>query len=324
VRDTRPSAAGEVGHGVDVQGGAHATLARVAVLRTTSAGVFASQGSVVTVEDLIVVDTRRRPLDDELGFGVRVKDVAQVTVRRARIERAHGAGIVVTAASELAEIGPRVELEDVVVSDTDPTADGALGAGIAVAVGELIGRRLVLEASRGGGLFAAYAGSTALEDVRVSDVLSVGSDGSLGAGLVFFEGHPATILRAVVERTRAVGLWSAEGATVVASHVVVRSTTESDCDDCDRGGFGIAAHRSTLSLTDFVSEDNALCGVAVGTDAEVDLERGLVTRNPIGANVQPPGYDLARISRDVVYRDNDLALDSSSVPLPTPSFGVAP
>ena len=324
IRDTRPSATGEVGHGVDVQGGANALLRRVAILRCTSAGVFASQSSTVTAEDLVVLDTRVRPADGFLGFGVRARDLAQVTVRRARIERNRTGGVMASAASETAEVGPRVELEDVVVSDTGSADDGTLGVGIGIAAGELVARRVLVQRGYGGGIFAAYAGSSALEDVRVEAVEPVASDGSLGAGIVIFEGHTATVLRAAIEGTHAVGLWSVEGSAVVASHVAVRSTAESDCEDCDRGGFGIAAHRSTLSLSDFASEDNALCGVAVGVGAEVDLERGLVAGNPIGANVQPPGYDLGRISREVVYRDNDIALDSSALPAPTPSFGLTP
>ncbi len=38
--------------------------------------------------------------------------------------------------------------------------------------------------------------------------------------------------------------------------------------------------------------------------------------HPIGANVQTEGFDVGRITESVRY-DNDLNLDSSSLPVPT-------
>lgn len=325
VRDTRPNAAGESGHGVDAQNGARLVLTRVAILRSTSSGVFASQDASVVAEDLVVRDTRVRPADGSLGYGVRAKDVARVGVFRALVERSHTGGIVASAVSAESDVGPQIELEDVVVDDTRPSSDGTNGAGIANAAGVLVARRVVVARSHGSGIIAGYrAGSTTLEDVRVADTEPQVSDGALGTGIVVFYDHGATLLRVAIERTRAVGLWSAERGAIAGSHVSVVATGESDCTGCDRGGFGAAAHMATLSLADFAVTDNALCGVAVGLGGEVDLARGRIERNPIGANVQPVGYDLTRISRDVVFRENGIPLDTAALALPAVSFVPPP
>ena len=51
----------------------------------------------------------------------------------------------------------------------------------------------------------------------------------------------------------------------------------------------------------------------------LDAMNGLVTRAEIGACVQVPGYDLARISTDVEYRDNGSNLDTTTLPVPPPT-----
>jgi hypothetical protein len=61
--------------------------------------------------------------------------------------------------------------------------------------------------------------------------------------------------------------------------------------------------------------DNALAGVHI-VDGEVDLHDGEVARNPIGANVQAPGFDLARLQDRVRYVDNGEALSTSVLPVP--------
>ncbi len=102
----------------------------------------------------------------------------------------------------------------------------------------------------------------------------------------------------------------------------VSRVAAADCSlgSCDvPGGFAaLSSEGGSLDLEGFVLEDSGLAGLCIGPDAEADVRDGIVARNPIGANVQPPGFDLARIQDRVRYVDNALPLDSAGLPVPTP------
>lgn len=57
-------------------------------------------------------------------------------------------------------------------------------------------------------------------------------------------------------------------------------------------------------------------GEAFATYGALDLHVGEVSGNPVGANVHDPGFDIARLTDQVVYRDNGRDLDATSLPLP--------
>ena len=61
---------------------------------------------------------------------------------------------------------------------------------------------------------------------------------------------------------------------------------------------------------------NAFAGLQLARGGVIDLTSGEVTENAIGANVQTEGYDLARITDRVIYRDNGRDLDSTLLPVP--------
>jgi len=89
-------------------------------------------------------------------------------------------------------------------------------------------------------------------------------------------------------------------------------------------GFGLVAHLGAhLRATRLAVRRSDLAGVVVGQAASVDLMDGEIADSPIGANVQVPGYDLARLSNQVVYRDVERALDSTSLPVPDPISPIA-
>jgi len=58
----------------------------------------------------------------------------------------------------------------------------------------------------------------------------------------------------------------------------------------------------------------------MGADGVVDLHDGEVSSNPIGANVQTAGYDIARLNDNVIF-DNDDNFDMSALPIPEPATG---
>lgn len=51
--------------------------------------------------------------------------------------------------------------------------------------------------------------------------------------------------------------------------------------------------------------------------ASLDLAGGLVYGNPVGANVQVPGYDLDRLTVGVDYIDNGTNLDFTELVIPS-------
>jgi hypothetical protein len=82
----------------------------------------------------------------------------------------------------------------------------------------------------------------------------------------------------------------------------------------------IAASDGVVSLDRFRVERSARAGVHVG-GGMMDLREGSIVGNPIGAVVQTPGFDVARISERVTYVDNERNLDMSTLPLPEPTVG---
>jgi hypothetical protein len=77
------------------------------------------------------------------------------------------------------------------------------------------------------------------------------------------------------------------------------------------GGASITATRFALRTAD-------LCGVHVGAGSAMDLATGEIAGCLLGACVQSEGYDLARLSNDVRYRDNGTNLDTTTLPTPDP------
>lgn len=100
----------------------------------------------------------------------------------------------------------------------------------------------------------------------------------------------------------------------------MRACTERDVDRCATdisGGCGITAFDDgAISLYRFRSTDNDLCGVMIAPRSSITLAEGEIARNPIGANVQVPDYDLSRLSDDVRYVDNDRNYDGAALPVP--------
>ncbi len=86
-------------------------------------------------------------------------------------------------------------------------------------------------------------------------------------------------------------------------------------------GHGATVIDSRLRLTRFEIVSPDYCGVFLGRNAgaeiDVDLMMGRVEGARIGACVQAPGYDLMRLTDSVEYVDNDVNLDTTSLPTPT-------
>ncbi len=166
-----------------------------------------------------------------------------------------------------------------------------------------------------------YANSTlAMSDLFVSQFLP--ERFGWGVGVHASEGSQVDLQRAHIEGSAGVGVWAEDADTrITAQRLEVFSTSPRSCvmPACESSPAGIAVGAysgASISLEGFTVEGVALCGVQVGPGASVDLRGGSVSSAPIGACVHEAGYDLSRLTDDVIFSDNELAIDTVSLPIP--------
>jgi hypothetical protein len=68
-------------------------------------------------------------------------------------------------------------------------------------------------------------------------------------------------------------------------------------------------------------KDPNLCGLHVALEGQADLETGLVEGAQAGVCVSDD-FDVRRLERDVSYSNNDVLLDTTSLPVPEPSDDI--
>lgn len=140
-----------------------------------------------------------------------------------------------------------------------------------------------------------------------------------------YEGAQVTLSRVAIERCAGAGWLSVETGTVVTMRdLLVEGTIRPPCGDAVcLPGTGLASiEGGAFSVTGFRISDNVVCGVQLAAQGALDLVDGEVSRNPIGANVQSAEFDVARLQSGVVYRDNDVTLDASALPVPSTLGGI--
>ena len=238
VRDTEGALDGSGGRGLEVARGASADISRALFEANRDHGVFAHEpGTMLTLTDVIVRDTRPAASDDMVGRGLGVEPDAIADVRRAVIERNHDVGVFVGGAEAAAT------LTDVVVRDTQPEqSDGSGGRGLNVQLGATVQvTRAIVERNHEAGVFVAQAGTTAaLTDVVVRDTSSRVSDSRVGRGLQVSLGSTVDVQRAVFERNRDVSvLLGLPDTTVSLSDVVIRDTLSDAADQTGGRGIGV-------------------------------------------------------------------------------------
>lgn len=113
------------------------------------------------------------------------------------------------------------------------------------------------------------------------------------------------------------------GTTGILTDVVVQGTLDQECETVGNCPWRIAGNLgsyvgASLTVTRFASRAAAFICVQVAEGATIDLHEGEVVDCPIGANVQVPDYDLARLADRVVFVDNDINLDTSGINVPPP------
>jgi hypothetical protein len=219
---------------------------------------------------------------------------------------------------------PRAELvaTDVLIRNVQPQRTGSpFGLGVDVGLGSRADLRdIQIEGATGVGMLARRTSSVMIDGLVVRDLRPVQGT---SRGIEVSNGALLDLRRAEITRAGELGIIAAgEGSRVTGNDLVIVDTDGLDCPGCDAAGIGAGAFAGgAIDLSDFVVTRSALCGVQVA-DAELDLRDGEVSYGPIGANVATEGYDLDRITRDVIYIGNGVNLDTASLPVPDSTEGV--
>ncbi|MBW2462647.1 MAG: right-handed parallel beta-helix repeat-containing protein [Deltaproteobacteria bacterium] len=321
VRDTLGRRSeGDRGWGFSVSLGASATVTRTIFERNRDLGVGAfDPDTTVEITDAVVRDTRPRESDGAGGGGILVELGASAVITRLVVEDNRQSGILVD------QLGSTLALTDAVVRGTlSRENDGRFGRGLSLQFGaSAMVARAVFEANRDIGVFANNEGTTlALTDVIVRDTLTRESDGEFGRGVSVQVGASVTVTRAIVERSRDVGvLADGPGATAILVDTVVRDTLSQEIDG--RFGMGVGAYaNAVVRLERFDIVGAALCGVQIATGGQMDLLDGRVRAQPIGACVQVDGYDVGRLTEGVRYEDNESNIQTTELPVPESASSI--
>lgn len=320
--DPQPQMAdGRLGTAVEASGGASVTLRRAAVEGAHDRALMVSEpGTRLVLEDAVVRGTRPRASDDGGGNAAFAFDGAVLALSRVLLVDHREAAILAS------DVDTRVELTDVVVwgtrgraSDSGGGSAVALQAGVAATI-----TRAQLEDNRGITLFVSGASTVTLTDVTVRATGSEETDQRFATGLQAQDGSAVEGERVLVADNRGSGVTAiGAGSRLRLLDARIAGTLERECaaSTCPGLGFGdgaIAAADGAIELERFVVEGCARAGVHVG-GGTMDLRHGRIVRNPIGAAIQTPGFDVARISEDVLFLENDRNVDTTTLPLPEPS-----
>jgi hypothetical protein len=307
---------------IGVLDGASFTGSRISIARRRGTMLaLEDPGSHVELADVTIEEAES--LDITPGL-VTVQYGAELVAERMRISGISG------NAMAIKDLGS-ARLTDVLIEDPAPSDDGAQGRGIQmIDEGVLEANRLVVVGAHEVALLAIGAGTRALvSDASFRDTRSSPTTGLLGRALTAQAGARLEGQRVVVEGSHELGIAATTGGVVELSDLRVSDVVAAECatTTCPSApaGYGVAAVDGIMRLSRFEIRNSETCGVFIAPPASslgstaVDLMTGQVAECVIGACVQIDGYDLTRLSMDVVYRSNGTNLDVTSLPVPEPT-----
>ena len=253
VADARNS-----GRGVEVNGGARATLSRVTVREVTDTACFVGGGDV-HIEDSTLSDTRERE-EGGGGRGVEVGTGGTATLRGSRVTDNVEVGVFVGNGSELT-------LDDVDLAFTHARADGRRGVGLEVidSVATVTGSRIT--GNQLINLLVAGDSQVDLIDTELRDTRG-NTNGGAGWGVQASDGARLTMTGGGVYESAAVGVFLANGASGVLRDVEVADTYRLRGV---RSAAGVMAYAgANVTIEGGTVRDNEGPGLAVyGADADV-------------------------------------------------------
>ncbi len=269
IREIASSPGGMMGRGVQIENGAAATLARLAIDAVRSRGVSASGlGTTVNIEDASI---RSTVPGSELAaaFGVAALGGARLVATRVSIVDTTGIGVMCGSNSA-------IELHDAWINGSRPARANALASGIAVGAGSSVtGSQVTIGQNCCAGVLATQPRTRlVLEDSVVRDTVS-DSNGTSGFGLQATAGALIVLRRTLVANNRDQGVDVLNpGSRATLEDVVVRDTRpQSD----GTSGYGIeVAIGGALEAHRVVVERSGSAAVFVsdpGTTAQIDEAR---------------------------------------------------
>jgi len=324
VRDPLPNDAGIPnwqGRAIEAHMGARVDASRVLAVRAEGIGVWARGADTeMNIDDSVILDVSPGLGDGDKGWAVSVTEGARATFHRLRAER------LTEVALQVQDAETSLMIEDVVVRDVAGSAAserlGSGGLAISAFDGASVGvSRAIFERMSLGVVLNDEGTNGTFADVVVRYMTGEPRGGSYGRAMTIQFGAHALIQRAVLEDVRELAL-GAVGGEIEASDLVVRGVrgwlcSPELCGDPLIWAMGVGAYDGGhLEATRFSIADAVECGVQVGSGSSIDLHDGEVSRNRVGANVQEPTFDVARISDGVRYFDNELNLDATMQPVP--------
>ncbi len=309
IRDTQLDSDMLYGSGLIVNGGAHATVERLAIIDSHFDSLVVQNGAQLDATDVTLRGSQPAPVGGNgaaLFFGGGTGTLERMDISESRVASGLFDESVVT-------------LRDVAIHETEPKSDGSIGAGLVfVGASEVDGERILVENSRTVQVTLEGWSTGRFVDLTVRDGLPRPSDGSAGVGVQAASGSRLDLTRALIERNRTFGVLVSNGAGMTSSmrDVTIVGTQENECETCSTYGSGLGVFNASATVERFSFRDNSLCGVHLGTGGAADLSMGEVVGSSIGACVGDERYDISRLQSGVDYRDNESNLDSLALPVP--------
>lgn len=205
------------------------------------------------------------------------------------------------------ENGGVLTASDVIIKDTAPAADGALGRGLEVEEGgEADIERAVLLRNHDTGIFASDSGSLIrIADVAVSDTLPDQARQRTGFGLAVALGAQVEVRRGAIERSRtAAAAIMGVDTQVVLEDVIIRDTLPTEADGFN--GYALRAEQGAQVelLRVVLSESHDVALGVTGEGTNVTLTDSVVRdTQPAEADQQAGrGLDMAHGARVEVVR----------------------
>jgi len=247
IRETEPFSDDDGGgYGLDLAGGAHASLSRVLIERSRCYGIHAwDEGSSIEMTDVVVHDMRSDSGTGRFGYGLSLKQGVNAHLVRGLIENSRRYGIAVNASGTFAR------LEDIAVLGTRcEESTGAEGKALCIWDGARVEmRRALIEDSQAVGL-GAYHENT---DLSIEDLTILGTQstttGRFGRAMTVQSGARLTLERGLIEDNREYGISAIDPGTVLSlTDLTVTDTGSQESDGTSGWGLG-ASWTATVSVT---------------------------------------------------------------------------
>ncbi|MDQ3037688.1 MAG: right-handed parallel beta-helix repeat-containing protein, partial [Myxococcota bacterium] len=293
VRGARVAGGDATGSALVAEDGARIVLRRGVIVGSAASGVYLHRGASAELEDVLVRDSAH--------IGVELWG-ASIVARRARVAGSRILGVHLRDSTAV--------LDDVVIDDSGPSEAAGRGIGLLAWDATVRGSRIALRRNHLAGIVAHRASELTIDDVVIADTRSEAVEQRYGRGLTLSRGARAVITRARIERVRDYGIAIGEEATSLScADCTVLETMPQGCfqTTCGSSGAGVGigiASGATLRASSLAIRESSAIGMQVLEGGSVDVEGGVISRQPIGLNLQTTAVDVGRDLRGVMFLEN--------------------